>query len=110
VPLHGDAQLANECATAAFKQGQAFWVIYDGYGLDSHTQSGIAMNQDGVVTFLSYDGDPGGGGSDDNPVIVTRACTGASLHVSEVAAEVGDRHSRRCAIYPRQAATAAGQA
>ncbi len=84
VQLNANATAVNACVQRSFDDGKPFYAIYERMGLDSHVASGISRSTDGTVTILSYDGDPGGGGGDGQPVIDAQICEGAKRRVPAV--------------------------
>ena len=65
------------CVVRALKEGRRFVSRHRLRGIDSHIELGLAGGDDGSVTMIRYDGDPGGGGGDGHPRITTVVCRGA---------------------------------
>jgi hypothetical protein len=53
---------ATNCALQAFWEKKPFRLRYDLQGIDSQVSAGVVGTPDGRVFFLSFDGDPYGGG------------------------------------------------
>jgi len=77
VPLGGDRSATDACVIQAFMDERAFTARYALHGTDSSVALGVVGTAAGAVTLLLYDGDPGGGGGDDHPVISGNICEGA---------------------------------
>lgn len=61
VALGADRAASRQCAIDAVRAGRAFWVAWQGMGIDSEVWSGFAQAPDGTAYSFLWDGDPSGG-------------------------------------------------
>lgn len=75
----GESEIdADSCLAEAFTNDTPAWSIVRRQGIDSTVAMGTTVRHRNVV-FYDFDGDPNGGGADDNGRISTRECIEPSL-------------------------------
>jgi hypothetical protein len=79
--LDSDPAPVNTCVVDSFGNHASFVAQIDQRGIDSRVITGIARDTAGQLTFLSYDGDPSGGGG-ARPRIDAFVCVNPSIDMS----------------------------